>query len=271
MKTFILSAFSFILMLTPIIGNAQEETDFQKFLVQTFEVNLSNLDQGNNNAPFLKAFGEKLVWTNAIVSIDGSVTERSRSKADLKQELTKLGREHGLSVKWDILQYNELTARENTRIASFDVNVLLQANGATISKGKNVVQVIAKKMDGFYVITYLSVLQVSDKLYIGPCYVNIKETSPTSFATATAFPAGTEYDVIEKEFSFLETKTAQVVKIKGVEQNYFWNPKSNAITLNNDGSIKIGSAENKNGVILMVIKHQSGKKCTKMIKTNKAM
>lgn len=259
------------LMGAPIIGFTQEKTGFQKFLEQTFEINLSNLKQGNNNAPFLKAFDQKLVWVNAVISVNGDVTENRRTKDDLKKALEQLGRQKQLAIHWDILQYNELTARENTLFASFDVDVSLEANGKTISSGKNIVQLIAKKMDGFYAITYLSVLQISKKMYSGPCYVNINKTENNTFSTLTAYPAGTDYALYEQNMTFTETNTMNMVTLENVEQKCFWNPKNNEVALKKDGSIKIGSAKDEAGVILVILKHFGNKTCTKMIRTQKDM
>ncbi len=268
MKTFILSAISFILTVIPMLGNAQEKTGFQQFLEETFEVKLSNLDQGNNNAPFLKAFDEQLVSLNAVVSVNGSVTQITRTKEELKSALARLGRENGLTYSWDILQYNELTARESTMFASFKVKVTLEKGGKTISKGKNIVQIIAKKMDGFFVITYMSVIQISDKMYAGPCYVNITKNSDNSYATTISYPNGTEYEFVDKSITFTEADGMTVVQIENIEQKYFWNPKLNSVSLEMRGGRKVGTATEPNGIILVVLKDIGSKKCTKMVLTS---
>ena len=269
MKTIIQNAFIFLLITVPFIGISQDISEFEKFLNKTFEVELSNLDNGNNVAPFLKAFSEDLIWFNADVAIDGKVTHQVLSKQDMRKELSRLSGFNDLKIKWDIITHNDVSKVEETSIAKFEVSVSLFAGKDLISKGTNHVEVIAKKMDGFYVINYISVLQISDKLYFGPCYVNITKTDKNKYATVTSFPNGTDYEFIEKNISFSETDNMKMVEIEGVDQKYYWNPKMNNVSMEIGGGRKIGSATEANGIILVVLKNLASKKCTKMVVTSK--
>jgi hypothetical protein len=269
MKIVFQNAIIILLMAVPFIGISQESSEFEKFLDNTFEVNLSNLDNGNNIAPFLKAFSEDLVWVNADVAIDGRVTQLKSDKDGLRKGLKQLQGSADLNVKWVIEKYNDVSKVEETRIAKFEVSVSLFAGKDLISTGINHVQVIAKKMDGFYSITYISVLQISDKLYFGPCYVHISKTEKDNFVTTTSFPNGTDYEFVEKKITFSESNGKKVVEIEGVDQKYFWNPKMNTVSMEMDGGRKIGSATETNGIMLVVLKDQASEKCAKMVITKK--
>lgn len=264
--------FKFIAVITLLLSSvgtiAQTDNaiDFKKFISQTFEHDLSNLDNGNNLAPFLRAFTDDLIWIGATVSTNGKLSELNRGKKYLRQMLSLSSNTPSLYVKWEITKFDEFKVRENTLIATFRAKTNLYIGEDMVSSGKNFVRVIATPLGDSYVISYLSILEVRDEEFIGPCYVNIQEQKNNIYTTSTYLPDGTNYDILENEITFSKLDIGEAIQIKDGEK-YFWNPKVNSISKSQFDGPKLAKASTKEQVIMQVIKLENTPTCRTMIKS----
>ena len=259
-----------ILLFSSVGSFAQSETasSFKKFISQTFEHDLANLDNGNNTSPFLRAFTDDLIWTDAIVSTNGKVQDFNRGKGYLKKILALSSNTPAISAKWEIIKFDELKVRENTIIATFRAKTELSLGDEMVASGKNFVRVIANPLGDSYVISYLSILEVRDKVNIGPCYVNIQDKKNGDYFVTTYLPGGTNYDIIENEFTFSQLELSQAIQIKDGKK-YFWNPDTKSISLGQYDSPKLAVATSKEFAIMEVIKLENAPTCSETFQSFK--
>ena len=246
-----------------------DANDFKNFISQTFEKNLGNLDHGNNIAPFLRAFSNDMTWVNIFISTNGKVDEETLTKSDLRKAVLLSGNTPSLYVKWSITDYGMFKVRNNTIIGTFDVNVTLYAGDRVITKGKNIVQVIATPINDTYVITYLNILQTADVIYKGECFVNITPTDDNSFIVNTYIPDGSEYKNVTNEINFSGDNKNQLVKLNEDEQTYFYSPIQKSLSINKMGGPKLASVSSREIAIMEIIKIQQKNKCLQLVRSTK--
>ncbi len=258
----------FSLLTVSFWGSAQSGEGFKNFIHETFEINLNNLSSGNNSTPFLRAFGENLIWMDVDVSIDGRVSAQRQSKDGLRKIVNRLDLQRFLTVKWKIISFSDVQVRENTRMASFEVAVELYADNEMIQSGKNYIRTLGKKTEDGYVIDYISIMQIADKLYKGRCFVSMNKENPSKITTETLFPNGTDYEGVTNDFYFIGTDKLRVVKLDEGGTNFYWNTIQGIVSTDKLGEQKIGDASDANTVITVILKNQNINKCTNMIVTN---
>ena len=262
-----LTIVSLLLASTIVSAQSSESENFKKFISQTFEKDLANLDHGNNIAPFLRAFSDDLIWTDAVVSTNGKVDESNRGKKYMRKKLLLSSKTPALFVKWEIIKYDELKVRKNTIIATLRAKTSLYVGDDMVSTGKNFVRIIATPLNDSYLISYLSILEVMDEVYIGPCYVNIQEGNNNSYSVSTYLPDGTNYDIQENEITFIKLDLGEAIQIKDGEK-YFWNPKMSSISKTQLGGPKLAKASTKEQVIMQVIKLENTPTCKEMVQSS---
>lgn len=261
-----IAVFGFLLSSTVTIAQTSSTNDFKQFVSQTFEKDLSNLDHGNNLAPFLRSFTDDLIWVSAIVSTNGKVSEKNRSKNHMRKMLSLSSNSPSLFAKWEITKFDEFKVRKNTIVATFRANTNLYIGENMVSSGKNFVRIIATPLGDSYVISYLSVLEVKDEEFIGPCYVNIQNTN-NNYKVSTYLPDGSHYGISENELTFIKLDLGEAIQLKDGEK-YFWNPKMNSISKSQFDGPKLAKANDKEQVIMQIIKLEHTPTCEKMIKSS---
>jgi len=165
----------FLFMATPILSFSQDGSGFEQFIKKTFENEINAISKGKNPSDFLNSFSESLVWVNLNVSIDGRVSGKKNDKEKLNQTMNMLQSRPNLDIVWEIESQNTVQVRENTRMSTFEVKVTMYASGEVISSGKNMIEVIARKMNDKFYVNYFSIIQISDKTYKGRCFVDSKK------------------------------------------------------------------------------------------------
>lgn len=268
-KQTVLVAVSILLLSAQSFSQSESSSDFQAFIKTTFEKNLGNLENGNNIAPFLRAFSGDLTWVSVTISTNGMISKKARTKSDLRKTVMLSGNTPSLYVKWEITNYNSLKVRENTIIANFDAAVTLYAGDKMVAKGKNIVQVIATPINDTYVISYINILQVADEIYKGKCYVNVEKRAEGNFFVKTYFPTGTNYS--EVDYSVIIDGPSQVkqVKLNGEKVSYYWNTANKSISKEKMNGPKLAVASTSEQLVLEVIKIEQSEKCHSLIPTFK--
>lgn len=256
-------AIAIFLIAIPFLSISQDK-DFEKFINQTFEVNLSQATKGSDPSAFLKAFDKSLIWVDINVAIDGRVASKKGDKESLTKRIKFLGSNTNLTVVWKITNTNQVSVRENTLLANFEVDVSLFAKDEVILVGKNMIDVLAKKINDTYVITYISVVQIADKTYKGRCFVGL-EKGANSYTTLTSFPNGTAYQTVQNELAIVGNDKLRVVKLDQGEETYYWNTAQGVVSTDKQSKLKIGSASDETSVLLVILKNQNANKCTHMI------
>ena len=246
---------------------AQNQTEFQKFISNTFEQKLTSLDNPSEVPDFLKSFSQDLSWREVTIAIDGKIEiPELYSKSDLEQKINFLARRSGISISWEIMQYNELTNRENSYIASMNVKVKLYANGEIIKEGTNNVQIVAEKKASFYQIKYMDVLQISQEQYLGNCYVRIASDNERTYAVDIAYPNGNNYENDGTKITVVSLDSFKKLVIDGNPQAYYWNTLNNEVSLKKEGQ-KLGVASTIENVILIAVKNEGKNTCSSVIRT----
>jgi hypothetical protein len=269
MKNFAKISAIILFMVTPILSFSQDGSGFETFIKTTFEKDLNAISEGHDASKFLNSFADNLAWVNINVSIDGRVAGKKNDKARLSQLMNMLSTHPDLDVKWEIIKINEVSVRENTRLASFEVMVSMEANGKLISKGKNMMEVLARKDNGKFYINYFSIIQVSDKMYKGRCFVDSKKTKPTMYSTITSFPDGNFYTSVKNELFFVGEDKLRVVKLDHDGDLYYWNTVQGIVSKDKEGKQYIGEAKTEEDVVLRVLRDNNSNKCTNMIYESK--
>ena len=249
----------------PFLAVAQDK-DFENFIDQTFETKLNQAAMGNNTKDLLKSFDEGLIWIDINVSIDGRIAGKKGSKETLAKHIKRVASSPNLNIVWKISKYNQVSVRENTLLANFEVDVSLFAKGELISEGRNMVDVLAKKVNDTYVVTYLSILQVANKTYKGRCFVDIVK-GDNGYTTQTSFPNGTVYQTTQNDIAIVGSDKLRVVKLNQGEETYYWNTVLGIVTTDKQGKLNIGNAKDETNVVLVILKNQNTDKCTNMIPT----
>lgn len=257
------------LFATPFLSISQEESKFTDFITHTFEKSLNDISNGASTAPFLKSFSPELVWTNVNVGIDGGATINKYNKEFLSKKINHLASSAYINVKWEILVFNELIIREDANIATFEVSISVYAGEELLSKGKNIVEIVAKKAGESYAITYVSVLQILNESYRGKCYVDIdiKKENESTYTTRTYYPNGSDYSQVTDTITLIGKDKLQVIKVNQSKQTYYWNTLKGNISLDKDGSRVIGNTHEIDGVILAILKNRNNSTCQLMIKS----
>lgn len=265
-----------LVVLGLIIGSsiaiqAQEKTPFQSFLEEVFENQLSNLSGHQDVAPFMRNFSEDLSWTDVEVEIDGTIsTSVIKNKADLSKQINYLASRPSLGITWEIMEYHQLTARENTTIASLEVKVEVIANNKVIITGSNLAKVIAQKKEGKYFIKFVSLLRIDDTSVLGPCYLRLKTEDDKNYVADIAYPDGNQYEHFEKNLRFASADPLKAVIVDGVEQKFYWNPKTNDVSLDPNGRV-IGNASTPETILTVIISDQTKSRCSSVIRTAQEM
>ena len=259
-----------LFLLTANVFSQTTDTDtdkFTQFIKQTFDENLNNLQNGNNIAPFLKAFSDDCIWENTIITTNGKVQEGRYTKSNLRQHLMLSGNTPSLYVNWKITRFNHLKVRENTIYATFEVENSVHAGESVISKGKNMVQLIATPINNTFVITFFSNVQISDEIYKGECYINIQKQDDNNYNVHTYFPSGTDYSDISNTVNFNGADKYKVVSLKSddSENNYHWNIAQSAISKDKLNGPTIATGEEQ--AIIALIKIEQQDHCLKMVRT----
>jgi len=265
MKNIVKISTILLIMVAPIVSYSQDGSGFKKFIKTTFEKELNAVSEGHDASKFLSAFAENLAWININVSIDGRVAGKQNDKARLSQLMGMLSTHPSLDVKWEIVKINEVSVRENTRMASFEVNVTMTANGELISSGKNMMEVLARKVDGKFYVNYFSIIQIADKMYMGRCFVDSKKTKPTMYSTITSFPNGNFYTSVKNELFFVGNDKLRVVKLDHDGDLYYWNTLQGTVSKDKEGKQYIGDAKTEEDVVLRVLRDNNSNKCSHMI------
>lgn len=259
----------FVLLMSTLAVTAQNPTGFQIFIEDVLENKISNINSHADVAPFMRSFSEDCNWVNVNVDIDGKIsTPLLMNKQDLSNRINYLASRPALSLKWEIEQYHELTKREDRRIASLKVKVSILANGDLIQSGYNIVKVIAQKKGEMYSINYMDILQVSSESYQGPCYVKLQTEDNINYTADIAYPNGNEYSNFYTHLKVIPADPFKAIVIENVDQRYYWNPKTNDVSLDKKGR-KIGNASNTENSIIMTLSDQAKDKCSKLIRTAK--
>lgn len=249
------------------ISFAQEQTEFQEFISNTFEQKLSHLTSTSDVPDFLKSFSRELSWRNVTVAIDGRVDNPElHSKSDLERKVNYLASRSKIDMSWEIMQYNELTHREKSYIATMNVKVKLYANGEMIREGMNNVQIVAEKKEGFFIISYMDILQISVEEYIGTCYVQIEAENDKIFSVDVAYPNGNIYKNFSSKITVMEAGPFKRFNVANRDQPFYWNNETNDVSLEKNGK-KIGNANSMENVILIIVKTQGKGSCSEVIRT----
>lgn len=254
-----------IFIISPILTFSQDGKGFEKFIRSTFETKINAISKGEDPANFLASFGENVAWVNINVSIDGRVAGKKNDKKKLSQLLNTLSTHPSLDINWHIENINEVSVRENTRFATFEVSVKMLVGDELISTGKNMVEVLARKIDGKYSITYFSIIQLSDQTYKGRCFVDLKKTKPTMFTTTTSYPDGTFYNSTNNELFFVGNDKLRVVKLDHTGELYYWNTVQGSVSKDKEGKRIVGTAKSEEEVIFRVLRDAHSNACTHMI------
>ena len=246
----------------------QDQTEFQKFITETLENKFSNLNSEQDIPNLLKSFSRDLAWRNVNVSIDGNVDIPAiETKKDLERQLSSLARRSSINMTWDIVEYNELTNRESSYIASLNVKVNLYADGEIIRTGMNNVQIVAVKKSTFFEIVYLDILQIADSQYIGPCYVHIEKNNERSYAVDVAHPNGNEYSTYSSNVDIISVSDPyKKLVIEGTNTAFYWDPKAESVSLSTEGK-KLGQASSIENALLVIVKVQGKDRCSSVIRT----
>ncbi len=246
----------------------QHQTEFQKFITATFETKLGALNSEQDVPDILRSFSRDLSWRDVTVSIDGRVDITDlEDKQDLERKLNSLARRPGIKMTWEIAEYNELTKRESSYIASLNVNVSLYANGKIIRTGVNNVQIVAVKKSDFFEIVYLDILQISEAQYIGPCYVRIEKKEEKSYTVDVAHPNGNTYKTFSSAVDVINVADPfKKIIIEGTNTSFYWNPKGEFVSLSTDGQ-KLGQASTIENALLVIVKVQGKDTCSSVIRT----
>lgn len=257
------------LLVSTISVSAQKQTAFQEFIETTFEGKLSNINSYEDIAPFVKSFSDDMHWINVNVDINGKINEsKLLTKPDLIKQISYLASRPSLSLKWEIEEYRELTKREDSRVASMKVKVSMYANDKLITSGFNLVQIVAVKKEGFYLINYMDLLRISSEAYVGPCYVMLNKTSDTKYLADIAYPNGNNYEHFETSIDIVSTSPFKLFLIDGAEKKYFWNEKTNDVSQSMKGQ-KVGNASTPENVMLIAISNESKERCSSIVRTAK--
>lgn len=249
----------------PLLSFSQDGSGFEKFIKTTFETDLNAISDGHNSTKFLSAFSDNVAWVSINVSIDGRVAGKKNDKARLAQVMNTLSTHENLDVKWTIKKINEVAVRENTRFATFEVSVQMLVGGDLISSGKNMVEVLARKIDGKYYINYFSIIQLSDETYKGRCFVDSKKTNSSTYSTTTSYPDGNFYNSTKNELFFVGNDKLRVVKLDHDGELYYWNTVQGTVSKDKEGKRFVGNATSEEEVVLRVLRDDHSNKCTHMI------
>ncbi len=246
---------------------AQEQTEFQKFISNTFEQKLSHLESPSDVPKFLQSFSRELSWRDVTVAIDGKVNNPELfSKSDLERKVNYLASRPGISMSWEIIEYNELTNRAQSYVASLNIKVKLYANGEMIREGMNNVQIVAEKKEDFFVISYMDILQITSEQFIGTCYVRINKENDNIFAVDIAYPNGNIYKDYSSKITIMDAGPFKRFNTANGNSSFYWNNETHDVSLTKDGQ-KIGSANSVENVILIMVKTQGKKMCSKVVRT----
>lgn len=259
----------FVLLGCVVMGNAQEQTAFQDFITEVFEKKLSHINSYDDVAPLMRSFSEDYHWVNVEIGIDGKVsTPELKNKEDFSSQIKYLASRPALSLTWEIVEYHELSKREDSRIASLKVKVSIIANGTLVTSGYNIIKVVAEKNPEHYAIKYMDILQVASQSELGPCYVKLTRIDNANFDADIAYPDGNEYEHYLTKIKMIPAEPFKAFRIDDVEQHYYWNPITKDVTLNKKGR-KVGNARTADNVIIIAISNEAKKRCTSMIRTYK--
>ena len=269
MKNLVKLSAIILFMAAPLLSFSQTGAGFEKFLKSTFEANINAVSDGHNPSKFLSAFSDNLAWVNINVSIDGRISGKKNDKVKLSDVMNALASHPTLDIKWKVEKINEVSVRENTRLATFEVSVKMFAEGELISSGKNMMEVLARKVDGKYYINYFSIIQLSDQTYKGRCFVDSKKTKTTMYSTTTSFPNGTFYESTKNELFFVGSDKLRVVKLDHDGELYYWNTVQGTVSKDKAGKQFVGNANTEEEVVLRVLRDDHSNKCTNMIYESK--
>lgn len=258
-----------LLISTSTLSFAQTQTDFQKFITNTFEEKLDHIQSAQDLPEFLKSFSKDLEWKDVNVSIDGRIEAMPMgTKADLEKNVSKLAARPDIRMEWDILEYTELTKRENSYVATMNVKVSLFASGELIRTGTNNVQIVAIKKNDFFEIIYMDILQISNEQYLGACYVRISNEQEKSFQVDVAYPNGNEYKNFSSQVTVIDVADPfKKIIINNNNKAFYWNPKNEEVSLTKEGQV-VGKASTIENVLLVVVKTQGSEACSSVIRTS---
>lgn len=254
-----------------LTGYGQDEKSYSDFLTRVFVKDLNSLRAGNNVAPFVSAFAQKFEGEIITIQINGDRVRHNFDKASLSNSLSRPVKSPALVTKWEIVEFDLITFRNNTGIATFESKTLVYSHDTLISTGTNLVRVVSTFKDGQYLIKYLSVVQIADETYRGKCYAEIVDLENKKVQVNVYHPNGTDYDVIRDSIVIGSTPTGLTTFTnQGANSNtYYWNPKSGPITTSREGTGEIGNATNRNRAIIYVLTKVYTAQCSVIYPTAK--
>lgn len=259
----VLSILTFLL-LGAMPGFSQEEENLKEFITRFYADFISNETQSLQSEKFESFFVPQFKGTDVEVDLNGDVEVFDLDLDAIVEMYSRYRKVSGLDINFNITEFNNVAIKGKTGVASFEVDFELAKNGATMSKGQQMVSLTAKKRADSWQISFINRLYVQSEVFKGTCVCDIFTQGSDNFATFLTVPDGDSYLTSSDRFEIMEGTEQRIVRVNGTNV-YQWNKSTNEVITEED---ELGVARLPETAIKLILKQMNTEKCQSVTSSN---
>ena len=261
--TRILTAFA-IFIAASFTGYSQDAESLKEFISRFYNDFISNETESLQSEKFESFFAPQFKGTDVEVDLNGDVEAYDLDLDAIVETYRRYRKVSGLDINFSITKFNTVAIKGKTGVASFEVDFELSKNGATMSKGQQMVSLTAKTRGDSWQISFINRLYVQSEVYKGTCVCDIFTQGSDNFATFLTVPDGDSYLTSSDRFEMLEGTEQRVIRVNGT-QVYEWNGNTNEVLVEDKS---LGIARLPETAIKLILKEMNIEKCQAVTSQN---
>lgn len=245
-------------------GFSQDEESLKEFINRFYTDFISNESESLQSERFESFFVPQFQGTDVEVDLNGDVEVIDLDLGAIVEMYSRYRKVSGLDINFNITKFNTVAIKGATGVASFEVDFELAKNGATMSKGQQMVSLTAKRRGDSWQISFINRLYVQSQVYSGTCVCDVFTQGSDNFATFLTVPDGDSYLTSSDRFEIIGDAENRFVRVNGSDV-YEWNTATNKVMVE---ETELGVARLPETAIKLILKNMNTEKCQSVTSQN---